>query len=287
MSSRYLAIMVWISAELLLQIHGICFWLEHGGLHGWLWSVVLCVATVWFWLHHKPVIRYTFGVVASLLLLAGPLWQVGAPLVDAIEQRNAQQRNVALQVETLRNSEALQVATLQTFLRNSEARTGWAPLIVTAQDDLAMTRERLAVVSTAPPKARATFLSVAVIVIQLLALVVLQVAAVAALLVIRCGVGASMMVLPDQKSAERFTRERVAPAGASSSTKKSKSSITPDEAAAIKQRIMSGQYGVQPVVRDVMVGEDKRHPVIKSIFDDLITVGVLVLEGRRVRLVSQ
>jgi hypothetical protein len=281
---RILAIIVWLAAELLLQIHGICFWIEHGGLHGWLWSVVLCVATVWFWLHHHRAIRYTFGVLASLLLLAGPLWQVGAPLVDAMEQRNAQQRNVTLQLETLRNSATLQVATLQTFLRNSEARTGWAPLIVAAQDDLAATRMRIADVVSTPPAARAAFLSVAVIVIQLAALIVLQVAAVAALLVIRC---ASGVALPDAQVVDGsgiHVLKRGETLHYQQTKKPANKFKNVDE---VKQRIASGVYGQQPSMRKVIDGEKGlRHPETRALFHDLVAEGILVAVGQRFRLAT-
>jgi hypothetical protein len=265
MNNRLLALFVWIAAEAVLQIHGIQFWQQHGGWNGWLWSVVLCVATVWFWLHHNKSIRYTFGIVASALLLAGPLWQVGAPLVDATLQRYEQQRYTTLQLVTLRNVAVQQSATLQTFLRNSEARTGWAPMIVRVQENLAATRRQITEVATAPPVARAGFLSIAVIVIQLTALIVLQVAAVAALLVIRKA--------PEVKPAEE--PEPVA-------TKSRETS--PTDIDGIKQRISSGHYGEKPSMRQVITGEGLRHREVRSIFHDLVAMGVLVKVGERFKL---
>ena len=87
MNKALFPVVVLITSEAVLQYHGIRFWIEHGGPHGWIWSVALGVAAVWFWLHRSAWLRYGLGITVSVLLLAGPLWQVSEPLATSIEKR--------------------------------------------------------------------------------------------------------------------------------------------------------------------------------------------------------
>jgi hypothetical protein len=276
MNNKLIAILVWFACEIVLQIHGIRFWHEHGGWQGWLWSVVLCVVTVWFWLHHKRVIRLVFGVLASVLLLAGPLWQVGAPLSVAIDAREVQQQSSVLQLEMLQRSEAELSATLDVYLRNSESRSGWAPIIDKARADLLLIRQQIAATVSAAPGERSTFLSIAVIIIQLSSLIVLQVAAVASLLVIRSTIPAG------------HRKKRTVPNKPSMVSTPSRAAKIPFDVAValIKKKVIASEYGSQPSMRKVMAGEGVRHPETSKAFSDLLSAGILVKSGQKYNLVQ-
>lgn len=288
------AVCVWLAAEIVLQVHGLRFWAEHGGWCGWIWSVALGIVAVWFWLHRSSVVRWTFGIVASLLLLLGPLWQVGSPLVAAIETRQAQQGSVALRLELLRNAETDLSATLATYLANSTARSGWAPELARVRAELAATRSELAALASAPPSARASWLSLAVIAIQLAALIVLQVAAIAALGVIRSS-GAQIPHKSHRSYASldpsRSTSDEFAD-GVVAEVRRSAEAVAPQTAtpkrnaaaATIRERIVAGHYGATPSIRQVMAAEGRRYQVIGPIFKELLSAGMLRQEGKTYRL---
>ena len=110
-------------------------------------------------------------------LLVGPLWQIGAPLVTAYELNTLQRSAAALQIETLQRSEVENIATLNQYLQNSAERPGWAVYIEAARADLTATRTALVeVVGGSTVEVRAGWLSVAVIIIQIVALILLQIA---------------------------------------------------------------------------------------------------------------
>jgi len=54
----------------------------------------------------------------------------------------------------------------------------------------------------------------------------------------------------------------------------------------IKQKLLTGVYGEQPVVRRVMESESVQHKVVKTIFDELINEESLLKEGRRYSLTN-
>ncbi len=69
--------------------------------------------------------------------------------------------------------------------------------------------------------------------------------------------------------------------------------ITPSQALQVSdavqrvaQRVRSGEYGTQPIVRSIIVKEKVRHPVVKEAFDLLQTEGVLVKNGQRFKLMT-
>jgi hypothetical protein len=65
----------------LLQYHAILFWTAAvDPLTGWAWSLLLECAALWCWSHHRAAIRWGLGAVATVLVLAGPLYQVAKPL---------------------------------------------------------------------------------------------------------------------------------------------------------------------------------------------------------------
>jgi hypothetical protein len=274
------AVLVWLSAELVLQVHGLRFWAEHGGWQGWMWSLAIGVVSVWFWLHRSSVVRWVFGTLASLLLLLGPLWQVGSPLVAAIEAREAQQGAVTLRCQLLRNTETELTATLRTYLHNSEARSGWAPELSRVRGELAATRAELSALASTPPAVRLAWLSAAVIVLQMVALIVLQVAAVIALNAIRAA-----LALPlSHRSPSSPKSHALAQQTTKTTTAPPSQRNTTTETTTIRLRIATGHYGATPTIRKVMEAEARRYQIVGPIFKALVAEGVLALDGKTYRL---
>jgi hypothetical protein len=268
------ALLVWLVAEAVLQIHGLRFWNEHGGWGGWLWSPVLGIVTVWFWLHTSTAIRWSFGLIASALLLVGPLWQIGAPLVEAAAQWQAEAQAVVLRLQALRNAETELAETQRIYLHNSESRTGWADELETVRGNLRAVRQEIAVLLTAAPAQRTAWLSLAVIWIQLATLITLQVAAVAALGIIR----RNRQPAPAVQHATRNATMQRAPV----QRETQRSNVATETPAT---RVAAGHYGPTPTIRGVMDGERLRYPAARRIFDELITAEKLRQEEKGFRLV--
>jgi len=273
-----LAILVWIVSEAVLQYHGLCFWNEHGG---WWWSIALGVLTLWFWMHHRRVVRWTFGVLASVLLMLGPLWQVGAPLADQMEQRDAYLLSVSVETQALKATEAELVDQLNSALRKSEKRTGWKGSIDGARADLDSTRARLVELASSSP-AGSSWLSVSVIVIQLAALLVLQVASIAALFVLR---GVSEDDEDEDDSVPEAVPVAVLQERIQNRHGEQRRTVLADKNAVVKNRIIEGKYGEEPVVRQVMAGENIGHERARVIFGDLVDTGKMRRVGDGFRLV--
>ena len=86
MHNRLLTLGVLFGAIGLLQYHSIQFWqlFTEPGI-GIVWSLVLEGTALWLWYQRHIGTRF-LGLCASLLLLAGPLHQVSAPLVAELER---------------------------------------------------------------------------------------------------------------------------------------------------------------------------------------------------------
>lgn len=287
---------VWICAEAILQIHGLRFWDQHGGWGGWLWSPVLGIVTVWFWLHPSATLRWMLGIIASLLLLVGPLWQIGAPLVESAAQYRAAAVAATLQLQVLRTTEAELVETQNTYRRNSQDpyRSGWAAQVNRVEATLANIRQQIVTVAAAPPPQRTPWLSQAVLVIQMFALLTLQVAAVTALGVIRTHREAARMkdyIATLRPATQPRTAEPQRNTATQRDTETQHRNATQQHHSAplspLAEKIAAGAYGPEPKQRRVMAGEDiKRHPPVKKAFDELIECGRMLREGQVFRLVG-
>ena len=74
---------VLIGAIGLIQAHGIAFWSGKLGPYGIAWSVLLEATALWLW--SRPAIgSRALACLASVLLLLGPLYQVGTPILDGL-----------------------------------------------------------------------------------------------------------------------------------------------------------------------------------------------------------
>ncbi|MDX8384786.1 MAG: hypothetical protein R8M45_11945 [Ghiorsea sp.] len=145
-----------------LQYHSMQFWNEHAGAGiGWAWSLLIELAGLWLWYQDDWSSR-ALGAVASVVLLAAPLYQLGvvevakrADVYAAIQAHNVANvaahhaQQVALQqqdrlskqartdaVTALKQSILAHESTIATYLLNSRERVGWADKISQVQDKL-------------------------------------------------------------------------------------------------------------------------------------------------------
>jgi hypothetical protein len=153
----------------LLQYHSIAFWSANvDPLTGAFWSVVIEGAALWLW-SDRRLARRALGVVATLLLLAGPMYQVSAPLfqeevdVVATAERRAELQGEVTQLQT----------SLAVYEANSQERGGWAKRIDATQARLDAARAELAAQAAAAPE-RMEWQRQAVIGLQALAIALLQ-----------------------------------------------------------------------------------------------------------------
>lgn len=119
-----LTLTVIVGAVALLQTHSIQFWMESVGTMGIAWSILLEVVALWLWWQRRWLLQ-GLGVVASLMLLAGPLYQVGSPLVSSVSAMETAKQFQQLKGETLQRKAAILESSLETALSNSEERGGW------------------------------------------------------------------------------------------------------------------------------------------------------------------
>ena len=113
----------------LLQYHSVQFWIERTGSPiGLAWSLLLEGAALWLWSDRRTA-RRLLGALATLLLLAGPLYQVSAPLLDDSSRAGRQttaarerQHDIKGELETLETA-------LAAYLTNSVSRQGWVARI--------------------------------------------------------------------------------------------------------------------------------------------------------------
>lgn len=154
----------------LLQYHAIMFWTAVvDPVTGWAWSLMLEGAALWCWSHPRFAVRYGLGAVATVLVLAGPLYQVSAPLVAehvSVDQSTAQREVLTAEIAGLE-------AALATYLSNSETRIGWSGRIDDTQAQLTASRAELRGLTAAAPQ-RLEWQRQAIILMQAIALVLFQ-----------------------------------------------------------------------------------------------------------------
>ncbi|MDH5633079.1 MAG: hypothetical protein OEZ10_08785 [Gammaproteobacteria bacterium] len=172
-----LAILV---ATLLTQWHGIKFWSGLVGTEtGWAWSLALEGAALWLWAHRER--RRVFAVIASGLLLAGPLFHIAEPLIVAAETAETASRNRAQSIEITRAEIETLEAALARSLANSAARLGWLGDIQASKAELSTARARLRdLVSAQAPSVG--FWAAARVIMQALALVIVWLVSVMAII---------------------------------------------------------------------------------------------------------
>lgn len=158
-----------------LQWHGIQFWMSQVGQAGWAWSVLLEGTGLWLWW----TARRALGVLASLLLLIGPLYVVSQPLVEDLlraEHADSARSRLIPAAEAKIASLDREIAA---FLANSRKRAGWLPPIEAAQSRLDAARAELdRLYAERPESSGLGWRARAIIVLQAIALCLFQVSAV-------------------------------------------------------------------------------------------------------------
>lgn len=174
---QLLPALVLLGAVTLLQWHGWKFWSTYVGPSGWAWSLLLELAALWLWVDHRRT-RHLLAFVTSLLLLAGPMYSIAEPLLDAARAGRHAQATRAVEIEALQDQVQSAEHALAIALRNSEKRAGWAATIQQSQATLERARDALQ--ARLARHESPAWQSAAVIVMQASALLIFQVGSVLA-----------------------------------------------------------------------------------------------------------
>ena len=147
----------------ILQYHSITFWNTIAGDRiGWVWSITIEAIGLWMWVQKSAMQRY-LGVVASIILLAGPIFLLGADLAhhqDVAQETQAAKKEIgkaskAMRVERkmmfLEQEGMLKQAlednrqTIKDFRENSKdpTRSGWSKQIAGVMEANARLRDEL------------------------------------------------------------------------------------------------------------------------------------------------
>jgi hypothetical protein len=140
--NRWIAPIVLVGVVTLLQWHSIAFWHKHVGPVGWAWSLLLELGALWMWYLRSLGYRLV-GLVLSILLLLGPLYAVGSPLLEQNHDEVAAVQQRENDIAFLREDIARLERQMDTYLRNSEVHQGWHGRIDDARAELKERSERL------------------------------------------------------------------------------------------------------------------------------------------------
>lgn len=162
----------------LLQYHAIQFWLAHTGALGAAWSLLLEGAALWLWSDARAT-RRALGGLVTVLLLAGPLYQVSEPLIDEAQRTGNTSTARADRITAIEGEIHTLDRALSTYLNNSQTRQGWVARIDHTQARIeALRTEQASLTAAAIEPARMPWQRAAVIGMQALAIVIFQVVAV-------------------------------------------------------------------------------------------------------------
>ena len=163
-----------IAAATLMQIHSIEFWVDQAGTSGILWSLLLEGAALWLWASHSGW-KSALGLVASLLVLAGPLYQVSSPAIKTWQSSNALP-GLQVKQEAILKAEILSLEnSLAQYNDNSANRVGWSGRIDATKASLeTANRELKQLYKEQSQPIAMTWQSLAVIAMQAISLVLFQ-----------------------------------------------------------------------------------------------------------------
>jgi len=158
----------------LMQYHGIKFWTEQTGDMGFMWSLLLEGCALWLWTQ-RSIAWNVMPLLATVLVLAGPLHEVGKPLAVALQ---TSEKSAATQ-QRLETDLRREVATLEATLVDQRAgaliRPGFGDDIIATLAMLESKNTELAALVTAQAKpAVMPWLTYAVISMQLVAMLIFQ-----------------------------------------------------------------------------------------------------------------
>lgn len=174
---RAFSIIVLCGAIGVLQAHGIAFWSDKVGPLGYLWSVLLEATALWLW-YQSNVPKRALGLLASAMLLFGPLHQVAIPVLQEMESAQHADAARVAQISIVQAEIFNLERSLETFRRNSEARTGWLSPIQQNEQRLSEARQNLGSLLAAPVQSALDWSQHSVVLMQGAALVLFQVTAV-------------------------------------------------------------------------------------------------------------
>lgn len=174
---RAFSIIVLCGAVGVLQFHGIAFWSDKVGPVGYLWSVLLEATALWLW-YQRNVQKRALGLLASAMLLFGPLHQVAIPVLQEMESARHTDAARVAQIAIVRAEISNLERSLETFRKNSEARTGWLGPIQQNEQRLSEARQTLGSLLDAPVQSALDWSQHGVVLMQGAALVLFQITAV-------------------------------------------------------------------------------------------------------------
>lgn len=181
----------------LLQWHAIGFWTSHAGTTGFAWSLLLEFVALWCWSHKAFSLR-SLGLVASVLTLLGPMYQVSSPLIKdiysaswsaaEIERFNKEDSDYRIsEISRLKLRSDEISAGLKLYQENSTQRSGWLPAIEKAQAELSAIDKQITELSkpktvAALPDEKLSLQKKGVILMEIVALLIFQIVSVLAIL---------------------------------------------------------------------------------------------------------
>jgi len=131
------------------------------------------------WLWYQPsIVKRALGLVASILLLAGPLHQVSMPIVSAMENARHSDTARVAQISIIQEEISSLERSLEVFRRNSESRTGWLNAIQQNEQRLGEAHKTLKSLLATPRQAAMDWSQQGAILMQGVALVLFQVTAI-------------------------------------------------------------------------------------------------------------
>ena len=143
MKDKVFAGLVLVCGTILLQTHSIKFWSSIVGFQtGVLWSLLLEVAALWLWTFREKSKR-PLGLLTTLVLLCGPLYDVGYPVLKNKNSQSEVQLGLELQISEKQELLNLKKQSLQVFLENSKGRTGWQTKIDEADHEIGQIAKEL------------------------------------------------------------------------------------------------------------------------------------------------
>lgn len=171
---RLPAVLLLLGAVVLMQKHAWEFWSQYDPAFGPLWAVMLEGAALWLW-SQRSIAKNALALVASLLVLAGPLYQVSAPAIQQYqESKTAPALYEKREQQLLANQQRL-TESLARYNANSETRAGWLGAISGTQDELTTVNEQLTALYAEQSESKPmAWQSLAVIGMQAIALLIFQ-----------------------------------------------------------------------------------------------------------------
>ncbi|MDT8376415.1 MAG: hypothetical protein RQ867_06690 [Mariprofundaceae bacterium] len=166
-----------LGGTFILQYHSIRFWSGYVDPNiGFVWSLVIEGSGLWLWYRQGWASR-SLAILASVLLLAGPVYHLSLPALQKQGMAEASQVAHQVKVDGLKNQIEEHAQLLETFAQNSTERTGWLESIERTEQALSKERSELARLLENPPETLKTntLSLLGLVLLQVLGLVLIQV----------------------------------------------------------------------------------------------------------------